>query len=238
MTAQPMVIEVAEIEVNTACPRRCSYCPNAIPELRQKDHRMSDALYARIIAELGDADYIGRLSFHLYSEPLLRRDLARLVAVARAALPRTFFVLYTNGDLLTDARHTELIDAGIDRFLVTRHDDMNVPPRDYQVVQSWTAMALTSRGGLVASAATLSRACHAPAEMLIIDVKGDVLLCHEDGRRKYVMGSLARRSLREVWWSPDFVEMRDLLRQGERAAAGGLCTQCDLTCYAVAGMTM
>jgi len=238
MTAQPMFIEVAEIEVNTACPRRCSYCPNAIPELRQKDHHMSAGLYAHIIAELGSADYIGRLSFHLYSEPLLRRDLAGLIATARAALPRTFFVLYTNGDLLTNARYTELIDAGIDRFLVTRHDDQKVPARQYQIVQHWTEMTLTSRGGLVASAATLSRACHAPAEMLIITVNGDVLLCHEDGRREFVMGNLARQSLREVWLSQEFVEKRELLRQGNRVAAGGLCERCDLTCYAVAGMTM
>jgi len=238
MRLQPLVIEVAEIEVNTACPRRCSYCPNAIPELRQADYHMPEALYAHIIAELASADYIGRLSFHLYSEPLLRRDLAQLVSIARRMLPRTYFVVFSNGDLLTDTRHAELIEAGIDRFFVTRHDDKKMPSRSYQIVQHWTDMTLTSRGGLVASAETLRRACHAPAEMLIITVTGDVLLCHEDGRREFVMGNLERQSLREIWLAQEFVEKRELLRRGERAAAGGLCAHCDHTGYPVAGMTM
>jgi radical SAM protein with 4Fe4S-binding SPASM domain len=199
---------------------------------------MSDALYARIIAELASADYVGRLSFHLYSEPLLRRDLAKLVAIARQVLPRTFFVLYTNGDLLNDVRHAELFEAGIDRFLVTRHDDKTLPERAFQTVQHWTELTLTSRGGVVNAAQTLSRACHAPTEMLIIGVNGDVLLCHEDGRREFVMGNIEKQSLRDVWLSQEFVRKRAFLRNGDRAAAGDLCTHCDLTCYAVPGMTM
>jgi MoaA/NifB/PqqE/SkfB family radical SAM enzyme len=233
-----LVIEVAEIEINTACPRRCSYCPNSIPELRQTDHHMPDALYERVISELCAADYVGRLSFHLYSEPLLRRDLARLVSIARSALPRTFLVLFTNGDLLTDRRHAELVEAGVDRFFVTRHDDRPMPSRKYQIVQHWTEMTLTSRGGVVATGPTLHRACHAPAEMLIITVTADVLLCHEDGRREHVMGNLGRQSLREVWLSPEFVRKREVLRGGDRAAAGGLCRHCDHSGYAIPGMTM
>ena len=234
-----MLIEVAEIEVNTACPRRCSYCPNGVPELRKTNHDMSDVLYAHVITELASAEYLGRLSFHLYSEPLLRRDLAALVALAKRALPRTFFVLYTNGDLLSTSRYTELLDAGIDRFLVTYHDARTPPPaRSFEIVQHWTDLTLTSRGGLVAPARALDRPCHAPAEMLIVAFNGDVLLCHEDGRRAFVMGNLERQSLRDVWESKNFARTRALLRNGNRAAASGLCAQCDLTGYAVPGATM
>jgi len=235
MNQQFLIIEAAEVEINTACPRRCTYCPNSLPELRDSNHMMSDDVYRRILDELRAADYVGRLSFHLYSEPLLRQDLPRLIGLARNALPATFLVLYTNGDLLTDGRYNELLEAGLDRFIVTRHDGRMLSPRPYQVQLHWKDLILTSRGGLVATAGTLQRPCHAPAEMLIVTVHGDVLLCHEDGRREFVMGNLATHTLREVWWSEQFVEKRTLLKQGRRHDAGGLCTRCDLTCYTLPG---
>lgn len=238
MTPQSLVIEAAEVEVNTACPRRCTYCPNSIPELRDSNHSMSYDLYQRILAELSAADYVGRLSFHLYSEPLLRQDLPHLIALAREALPLTFLVLYTNGDLLTDARYDILLRAGLDRFIVTRHDGQMLAPRPYQIQLHWQDLILTSRGGLVAPAGLLARPCHAPTEMLIVAVNGDVLLCHEDGRREFVMGNLALQSLQEVWWSAAFVEKRGLLSQGRRRDAGGLCARCNLTCYTLPGAGM
>jgi cyclic pyranopterin phosphate synthase len=234
--SEQLIIEVAEIEVNTACPRRCSYCPNSVAELRGSDRHMSRDLFSKTIAELAAADFVGRLSFHLYSEPLLRKDLHELIAIARGALPRTFLVLLTNGDLLTDSRYRRLLDAGIDRFLVTRHDDKAMPERTLQQVQHWSEMTLTSRSGVVVrQSGPLRRPCYAPSEMLIVTFDGDVLLCHEDGERQAAIGNLASTSLREIWFASDAVRRRKLLRGGDRAAAGGICARCDLTYYAIAG---
>jgi radical SAM protein with 4Fe4S-binding SPASM domain len=234
--SEPLIIEVAEIEVNTACPRRCSYCPNSIAELRGSDRHMSRDLFSKTIAELAAADFVGRLSFHLYSEPLLRKDLHELVATARRALPRTFLVLLTNGDLLTESRYQQLLDSGIDRFLVTRHDDKPMPERPFQDVQHWTDMTLTSRSGVVVrQSGPLRRPCYAPSEMLIVTFDGDVLLCHEDGKRQAAIGNLASSSLRDIWFASDAVRRRRLLQEGNREAVGGICARCDLTYYAIAG---
>jgi cyclic pyranopterin phosphate synthase len=234
--SEQLIIEVAEIEVNTACPRRCSYCPNSIAELRGSDRHMSRDLFLKTIVELAAADFVGRLSFHLYSEPLLRKDLHELVAIARRALPRTFLVLLTNGDLLTESRYQQLLDAGIDRFLVTRHDDKPMPQRPLQDVQHWTDMTLTSRSGVVVrQSGPLRRPCYAPSEMLIVTFDGDILLCHEDGERQTAIGNLATSSLRDIWFASDAVRRRRLLQQGDRAAVGGICARCDLTYYAIAG---
>lgn len=234
--SEELIIEVAEIEVNTACPRRCPYCPNSVAELRGPDRHMPRELFAKTIAELAAADFVGRLSFHLYSEPLLRKDLHELVAIARAALPRTFLELLTNGDLLTERRYWQLLDAGVDRFLVTRHDDKPMPDRAYQEVQHWTDMTLTSRSGVVVrQSGPLRRPCYAPSEMLIVTYDGDVLLCHEDGERQAVIGNLAASSLRDIWFAADAVHRRRLLREGDRATVGGICARCDLTYYAIAG---
>lgn len=232
----PLPLSVVEIEVNTRCNRRCAYCPNAQPTFRQPERRIDEAVFERIIDEIAAAGFTGRLSFHLFNEPLLHPRLEDLVARARARLPRAFFVLYSNGDLLDDRRHQALLDAGIDRFFVTRHDSDAFPDRPYQEVQWPVHFPVSGRGGTVAvSPEPLAVPCFAPSEMLIVTVDGDVLLCHEDAERRFVMGNLMRQSLREIWFGEAFTAARRLLEAGARAEAGGICRLCDIRLYPIPG---
>src|SRR5581483_938051 len=183
---------VVELEVGVRCNRTCVYCPNSTLGPISSSGFMEIGLFGHIIAQLAEIAFSGRLSFHFYNEPLMRKDLEHLVALARAALPFAYFVLYTNGDLLTDARYEQLLRAGIDFFVVTRHGGEPMKPRLHQRVQFPRDLDLSGRGGAVASVtAPLQRACHAPSEMLIVMVNGDVVLCHEDARREIVIGNLA-----------------------------------------------
>jgi cyclic pyranopterin phosphate synthase len=227
---------VVEIEVNSRCNRRCSYCPNSQPDRPAAQNLMSRDLYERIIDQLAAIDFSGRLSFHFFNEPLLRKDLATLVAHARARLPHAYFGLYTNGDLLDDARYAILLAAGIDHFLVTRHSWDSFPERPFQFVQHPDNFALSGRGGTVAQApAPLDLACFAPTEMMIVMVNGDVVLCHEDADRLNVMGNLARQSLSEVWRCDRFQALRRALERGAREQAAGICRLCDNRLHPIAG---
>jgi len=220
--------QVVEIEVNRRCNRTCSYCPQALDWYRGPETRIDPRLYSRILNELAAQDFTGRLSFHHYNEPLLHKGLPGLVREARANLPRAFLVLYTNGDLLTDARHEALLAAGVDRFFVTRHAGTPIPARDCQVVRYPGAFVLSSRGGLVgATGGARTLPCYAPSEMLIVRHTGEVVLCHEDAMAEQVMGNLTTQSVREVWESPGFVRLRARLRQGDRGGACALCARCD-----------
>ncbi len=228
--------QVVEIEVNRHCNRRCEYCPNSLPTASRAPIFMEPGLFRRIIGMLRDIAFTGRLSFHLFNEPLLRRDLDDLVAWARAALPRAHVVLYTNGDLLSDKRHEQLIQAGIDLFLVTRHDWDAYPDRPFQRVQMPGDFAVSSRGGHVVSVdGPLDIACFGPTEMLIVTHAGDVLLCHEDALRTHVMGNLARQGLADVWRSPAFVKARSRLEAGRRDAGPSICSSCDNRLYPLPG---
>lgn len=197
---------------------------------------MSAALFQKIILELADIQFSGRLSFHFFNEPLLRRDLGELVAWARARLPLAYFVLYTNGDLLTDERYAILLDAGIDLFLVTRHDFDAYPSRPFQFVQHPHNFTISGRGGTIAeSTKPLDIACFAPSEMLNITVDGDVVLCHEDAERRYIMGSFATQTLPEIWFGERFEEFRGPLESGNRFGAAVICQRCDNRLYPVPG---
>lgn len=228
--------DVIELEINTRCNRACTYCPNSTSDFMGGELRMSAGLYERILSMLGNIGFSGRLSFHRFNEPLLRKDLAKLIAQARRIVPNAFIVIYTNGDLLDNRRYRELLQAGVDRFLVTRHDYDDFPARPFQFVQHPSNFALSGRGGTVSRAtATLMLPCFAPSEMMIVRVNGDVTLCHEDARNEVVLGNLERDSIEQVWFSERVHWLRSLLERGQRAAAGGPCTFCDCRLHPLPG---
>jgi GTP 3',8-cyclase len=230
---------VVEIEVGVRCNRTCVYCPNGTLGLTSEPSFMSVDLYERIISQLSDISFSGRLSFHFYNEPLMRNDLEILVAIARAALPLAHLVLYTNGDLLTDSRYENLLKAGVDFFLVTRHDGDRMKPRLHQRVQVPLDLDISGRAGAVISVTEpLRRACHAPSEMLIVMVNGDVVLCHEDVRREVVLGNLGQSTIGEVWFSDEMQRLRHYLVQGNRREAGLVCGRCNHRAYPGPNMTL
>jgi GTP 3',8-cyclase len=230
---------VVEIEVGVRCNRACVYCPNSTLGSTAPSSFMEAELFRRIIAQLSEIEFSGRLSFHFYNEPLMRKDLEALVTVARAALPLAHLVLYTNGDLLTDTRYHNLLKAGVDFFLVTRHGGEPMKPRLHQLVQFPRDLDLSGRAGAVVGVTEpLRRACHAPSEMLIVTVNGDVVLCHEDARREVVVGNLGRSTIREVWLGDEMERFRRHLVRGRRQEAGAVCARCDHCAYPGPHMTI
>ncbi|MGH3301548.1 MAG: radical SAM/SPASM domain-containing protein [Streptosporangiaceae bacterium] len=236
----PSAFDVIEIEINSRCNRRCGYCPVSLEPRPAVPAQMPDEVFRRIAADLAAMSFTGRISYHFYNEPLLRRDLERLVAELRHAAPGALQVLYTNGDRLTDERHRGLVRAGVDAFIVTAHDDQAVPDRPLQWVQTGSTLKLTNRAGrlvhLPTPTALISRTpCFAPTDMLIVTVTGDVVLCYEDSERSEVMGNVLELGLMTIWTSPRFVAMRQALQQGRRRDASALCARCTNVAHTFAG---
>lgn len=200
---------------------------------------MSDEVFVATVRQLAEAAFAGRISYHLYNEPLLRRDLARLVSVVDELLPEALQLVNTNGDLLDDARYSELRRAGVDYFYVTRHEPGPYPERPFQIVQDSAALTLTNRGGTLIhlpppSAETTRTPCWAPSEMLIVTVTGDVLLCYEDARREHVLGNVLASCLPEIWNDETTVALRGRLQSGDRTVSS-LCLACSNVSHPEAG---
>jgi 2-deoxy-scyllo-inosamine dehydrogenase (SAM-dependent) len=192
---------------------------------------MSPTTLDRVVAELQGIAYAGRVSYHFYNEPLLNRNLAHIVETVALRLPAARQVLFTNGDLLTDERYEKLYRAGIGYFVVTAHSGAPYPERPKQYIQYPAELVLTNRGGVLEglpgpSSKDLGLACYAPSEMLIVTVTGDVVLCYEDALRTQVFGNICTESLDAIWYSPEFVRIRDMLASGDRSDAASICAQC------------
>lgn len=226
------VLRVVECELNTACNRSCSYCPQAIGLVPAENRRMPPAVFDALLGDLARIDFHGRFSHHLYGEPLLDAALPDDVCRIRAELPRAVQVLFTNGDLLDDEKHGALIDAGIALFVVTRHSVGSYPERKQQVVQYAKQLQFTSRGGSIGFLAKrhplqrfLTVPCFAPTEMAVVSWDGRILRCYEDARRAEPFGDLGTHTLAAIWAASQ--PKRAALERGDRRAAGGPCSTCD-----------
>ncbi|WP_352560671.1 radical SAM/SPASM domain-containing protein [Mesorhizobium sp. M0025] len=233
-------IRCIEIEVNSRCNRRCSYCPVSIMPKPPVPKEMPISTFISLLEKLAKSSYRGRISYHFLSEPLLRKDLAVLVRNTKTYLPGSWQVLFSNGDHLDQERYDELRDAGIDQFIITAHDLKKHPERPGQYVQYPDDLEITNRGGALKhlplpDSATLKQPCFAPSEMLIVTATGDLLLCYEDSSRENVLGNILTSSLDEIWLSPIYVRLRELLSNGRREEAADICRRCTNRAHVVPG---
>jgi 2-deoxy-scyllo-inosamine dehydrogenase (SAM-dependent) len=202
---------------------------------------MSDDVFQAVASQLRAVSFRGRISYHLYNEPLLRKDLARLVGTMDNMVPGALQILNTNGDLLDDARYRSLRAAGIDYFYVTRHSEGPYPERPFQVVQTAADLVLTNRGGSLthlppATLVARRTPCFAPSEMLVVTVTGDVLLCYEDAHRDHVLGNVLVSTLEQIWTERRFAEIRSRLEAGNRSATD-MCMRCSNVSHSRTGLS-
>lgn len=221
--------DAVEIETNSDCNRRCRICPRH--KHPRADAYMSEALYRRLLDQLADMGFHGRLSPVFYNEPLLDERLERLVAAAKARLGRVQIVLFTNGSLLTGARLDALADAGVDTFIVSlyeRNRRADEAPAT-SAIRAASARArrrvryrvlgeeddLSTSGGLVPVANPVTRTrCLQASTSCVVDHQGNVVLCCNDYYTEHTFGNIGREHLRDIWDKPAYRQLRADLRAG------------------------
>jgi pyrroloquinoline quinone biosynthesis protein E len=105
MTPRPWALLA---EVTHACPLHCPYCSNPV-ELVRRSAELGTAEWERVMREAGE---LGVVHAHISGgEPLLRPDLAAIVAAAERA--GIYTQLVTSGVGLTEERMAELTGAGL-----------------------------------------------------------------------------------------------------------------------------
>lgn len=113
-------IKNIEIEISSACNRRCDYCPQSL--VAREQTLLPLETFRKIIEELAALDYRGSIAFHQYNEPLLVPEhLFACIATVRQQLPRSSCILFTNGDLMTPELLDRLAESGIAQVTMTCH---------------------------------------------------------------------------------------------------------------------
>ncbi len=103
-------------ESTNACNLKCSMCPRH--EAKMPLGHMDPGLFQKIVDE---AARYGPRNFclHLFGEPLLARNFLVMVRMVKEAHPGNSILLTTNGVLLNEAKRAALLDAAVDKVVVS-----------------------------------------------------------------------------------------------------------------------
>ncbi len=119
----PNMFDSVFFELRTRCNGKCSFCAASIHNETRPDTTMSFDLYAKVIGQLKEINFSGRVAYHVNNDPLLVPDLEKYVRHARENLPAAYLQVLTNGKALSPRKAERLIETGIDELTVNHYDN-------------------------------------------------------------------------------------------------------------------
>jgi MoaA/NifB/PqqE/SkfB family radical SAM enzyme len=247
-----MPIELS-IETAGSCNRTCPTCernsaPFPLPGRFGKQQRMPDALFTKILADAAEMGFGGWLNLQYFNEPLQDPRIARFAAEAKATGIFSRVYMHSNADLLTARKAAEL-DGKLDAIVIALYDEdggrarADFPARR-ALISSWfhettvewaTAEHLVTHWSPYANLAEeIERnrplpCIHLADLKIIIDYRGEMLMCCDDIAGAFGLGNVADRSLSELWYSPRHLGILATLAQPGGREAYELCRTCPRT---------
>ena len=109
-----------DIQIQTIhkCNLKCSFCPNSY--IKQSEEIMGWGLYLKIINELQEIGYEGRIAPFLMNEPLLDDRMLGIAEYTKCMLPENELMISTNGTLLKSKKEVDaLLKMGFDKIIVS-----------------------------------------------------------------------------------------------------------------------
>jgi MoaA/NifB/PqqE/SkfB family radical SAM enzyme len=107
-----------EFEVTNLCNADCIMCPNGIME--RPVARMEMDLFTKIVDELAASNMAFiKFVFAGIGEPTIDPKLPDKIRYLKEKMPKIPVQLTTNASLLTEKKSKELIDAGLDRTMIS-----------------------------------------------------------------------------------------------------------------------
>jgi len=219
----PLPLEI-ELSLVDACTRTCHCCPRGNDEIAPNTNiKMTETLYGTLATELKGLGYKGLIMLSGLGECLLYEDICKVVK----AFNFTFVDMNTNGDLLTREKIRDLVDAGINKIMISIYEkekmgyfqEMIKGYEDHVILRNRYEnfdRLFNNRGGAVYRASGKG-ICYYPFYLLMVDANGDVYPCCHEWQRKLKMGNLYQKSLWEIWTSPAIKSVRRKILQGNRA---------------------
>tara|TARA_B110000971_G_scaffold182031_1_gene189000 strand:- start:716 stop:1597 length:882 start_codon:yes stop_codon:yes gene_type:complete len=250
MLPLPTEIEISE---SGTCNRTCSFCPRSSPTFEDKKEFISNALHKKLCAELKELNYKGTIRYSGFVEPLLDKNIFKLLDMARNYLPNVNLEMVTNGDPLNLERLKKLFKNGLNKILISVYDGKedaqkfeelcktaNLIKNQYIVRHRYFSededfgITLSNRSGLMENAEfkikklkeSLKKPCYIPSYTFFLDYQGDVLMCPHDWGKKVILGNLNKENFLDIWFSKKSMAVRKSLNSSNRNFSP--CNVCDV----------
>jgi radical SAM protein with 4Fe4S-binding SPASM domain len=244
---EPLVVdplfEVILIETHNQCTRTCWFCKFGQQRQDADTSQMSWQTIERIVGNLKELDYRGRISWFWINEPLMDSRILDIVAYTRRECPDAFLSLVTNGDLLTDAVYKDLRRSGLDALGVSIYDTPAaehaeaIDGDDRLVLMDMRRIRpphLENRAGNIKRHSRLftetknewsHKSCGRPFSMMTVNANGQVALCCSDLYSDVIMGDVNTHRLEQIWNNESFRHYRSHLNERGRQGLP-LCGDC------------
>ena len=241
----PVLFRHIEIETYNRCNGVCEFCPVNIHSDTRQETYMNEEVFHKIIDELSEYHYSGRISLFSNNEPFLDDRILSFHKYARNMLPFARMHLYTNGTRLTLEIFREVISY-LDEIIIDNYTtngeliSTNKAIKDYcqenpELIKKVTILMrnpkeiLTSRGGDAPNRKEKQvyewAQCILPFRQMIIRPDGKVSLCCNDPLGKNTLGDVSQESLQDIWYSNRFEAVRTSLEVGR--GCWDHCNYCD-----------
>lgn len=245
MHGKEIMFSHVEIETINRCNGSCNFCP-INKNIDTREYKvMSEELFDKIIQQLADINYSGKLALFSNNEPFLDADILLRHKYARKKLPNARMHLFTNGTLLTIERFQELMlyldELIIDNYqqelklirpcreIVEYCEEHPELKKKVTIVLRKPQEILTTRGGDAPNRKNMisygKEKCVLPYKQIIIRPDGKVSLCCNDPLGKNTLGDLSKDSILDVWNNQKFKTIREALYNGRENWAH--CVYCD-----------
>lgn len=234
-----------EIETYNRCNGLCSFCPVSVRNEIRPEKRMTKALFEKIIKELSEINYAGKICLFSNNEPFLDSNIIEYHKFARQLLPNARFHLFTNGTLLTVEKFKKIIDY-LDELIIDNYNQelhLNISVRNiYEYCKKHEELKhkvtiimrkqdeiLTSRGGDAPNRNDIvdvsNDGCVMPFYQLIIRPDGKVSLCCNDPLGRTTLGDVNEASICDIWYGDKHKNIAYMISKGR--ANFGQCKNCD-----------
>lgn len=220
-----------DLETYGPCNRSCFYCPR-----EQSKDIMSMETIEKVVSELKEWDFKGRISPHSYNEPLLDKRIFSIINYIAKELPNNELSFFTNSDFLYKETVNSLLDAGTTSIVATLHEPSSpelvdrvrslakqytqILVNDLRTVSNHTYLG--NRGGQVSLEGSFPKRLCIGIDVMVIRADSSVPLCCDDAKKKYVLGNVKEQSLPEIWNS--YASLRKQIRKGNFTL--DLCKNC------------
>jgi 8-amino-3,8-dideoxy-alpha-D-manno-octulosonate transaminase len=218
------IFMTVDIETTSQCNIRCPYCP--VSKIDRGRHLMEESVFQKIIDELAEYGFKGRISPHFYGEPLVDTRLPQLTAYARKKLPDANIVVHSNGTRMNKKIFEDLLANGVSGFVITLHMGLakkqidrllsEITPEQRKKIRFLDIddTPLFNRTGLIEPENLRQfKSCYYLSDEIAISYSGNVV-CTNDYLEKHSFGNVKERNLMEIWHDPEFVRIRKDTRRG------------------------
>lgn len=121
LQGKDLLFDHVEIETINRCNGGCDFCPVSVRNETREFKEMSWNLFKKIIDELGEMGYKGRLACFSNNEPFLDPTILDKLRYARENVPGARMHLFTNGTLLSVKKFAEAIQY-LDELIIDNYN--------------------------------------------------------------------------------------------------------------------